>query len=372
MNVLKRLIYKEVFLAVGMVLLAFLSLFFFFDFIDELGAIGHPSPSQPGLIYQVPHALLFCALLLPMHLYELLPISVLIGSVLVFARLAQSSEFTILRTSGLDPWRALRLLGGLGLVFVVFTFVTGDHIAPVAGKTAQLYKARFDGLASAGPVGAWLREKRPASQVTVNVQSMTGENQLQGIRILEFDAKGMLLNRIQAASGQIDRQGTWRLSQTERVMVRNDPVLPPQMVSESLPTLDWDTTLTAEMVSVALLKPERMSTTDLWNYVRHLDANGQSAQRYEIEFWRKVFYPLSCVVMLVLALPFAYLHFRSGSIAGYVFIGVMVGISFFLLNEVFGFLGRLHQWWPWLTAAVPSLLYTLASLTAFGWLVLRR
>ena len=113
-------------------------------------------------------------------------------------------------------------------------------------------------------------------------------------------------------------------------------------------------------------------TADLYAYIQHLESNGQTAQKHEIEFWRKVFYPLSCVVMLVLALPFAYLHFRSGSIAGYVFIGVMVGISFFLLNEVFGFLGRLHQWWPWLTAAVPSLLYTLASLTAFGWLVLRR
>ena len=57
--------------------------------------------------------------------------------------------------------------------------------------------------------------------------------------------------------------------------------------------------------------PERMRTLDLFDYIRHLDANGQTAQRYEIEFWRKVFYPLSCLVMIVLALPFAYLHFRQ-------------------------------------------------------------
>jgi lipopolysaccharide export system permease protein len=47
-----------------------------------------------------------------------------------------------------------------------------------------------------------------------------------------------------------------------------------------------------------------------------------------------VFYPLSCLVMVVLALPFAYLHFRSGSVATYVFGGVMAGISFVLLNNV--------------------------------------
>ena len=116
------------------------------------------------------------------------------------------------------------------------------------------------------------------------------------------------------------------------------------------------------MVSVALLKPDRMSTLDLFQYIRHLDANGQTAQRYEIEFWRKVFYPLSCLVMVVLALPFAYLHFRQGGITSYVFGGVLIGISFFLLNNVFGYIGNLQNWSPWLTAAAPGLIYSLLSL----------
>ena len=124
--------------------------------------------------------------------------------------------------------------------------------------------------------------------------------------------------------------------------------------------------------SVALLKPDRMSTIDLFQYIQHLEQNGQTSQRYEIEFWRKVFYPLSCIVMVVLALPFAYLHFRSGGITSYVFGGVLIGISFFLLNNVFGYVGNLRNWLPWLTAAAPGLIYTVMSLAAFSWLVLRR
>ena len=85
-----------------------------------------------------------------------------------------------------------------------------------------------------------------------------------------------------------------------------------------------------------------------------------------------MFYPLSCLVMMVLALPFAYLHFRAGNIAGYVFVGVLVGISFFLLNNVFGFVGNLRNWEPWLAAAAPGIIYSLLSLGAFGWLVLRQ
>jgi lipopolysaccharide export system permease protein len=138
------------------------------------------------------------------------------------------------------------------------------------------------------------------------------------------------------------------------------------------PTLHWPTRISPEMVAASLLKPDKMATIDLFRYIRHLEANGQAAQRYEIEFWRKVFYPLSCLVMVVLSLPFAYLHFRSGGIAAYVFGGVMAGISFFLLNNVFGYIGTLQTWSPWLTAAAPGLLYSLLSLTAFTWLVLRR
>jgi lipopolysaccharide export system permease protein len=111
---------------------------------------------------------------------------------------------------------------------------------------------------------------------------------------------------------------------------------------------------------------------DLFQYIRHLEANGQTSLRYEIEFWKKVFYPLSCLVMVVLALPFAYLHFRTGNITNYVFGGVMIGISFFLLNNVFGYIGNLNNWLPWVAAGVPGLIYSVASLGAFGWLVLRR
>ncbi len=62
--------------------------------------------------------------------------------------------------------------------------------------------------------------------------------------------------------------------------------------------------------------------------------------------------------MVVLALPFAYLHFRSGGITSYVFGGVLIGISFFLLNNVFGYIGNLQNWRPWLTAAAPGLIYS--------------
>jgi lipopolysaccharide export system permease protein len=73
--------------------------------------------------------------------------------------------------------------------------------------------------------------------------------------------------------------------------------------------------------------------------------------------------------MAALALPFAYQHARSGGISLKVFGGIMLGISFILLNNVAGHLGMLRDWTPLVAAALPSLVYVLLSLAAFWWLV---
>ena len=368
MKTIRRLIHGEIIKAVSFVALGFLSLFVFFDLVDQLQALSRNKFQG----YQIQHALMYVGLLMPSHLYELLPISVLIGSIFVMARFAQSSEFTILRTGGLDPWRALKSLFQLGLIFVVVTFVFGDYISPWSDRQAQLLKAHYQGQITVGQTGAWLREKQENSQFAVNVRAMSSSGQPENVRIHEFDNEGRLKSIAIAPHAEFLEDGTWLLKPVDRRVFHFSKSNESRIEIQNLPEWKWQTQITAEMIGAALLSPDRMKTIDLFQYMRHLAANGQNAQRYEIEFWRKVFYPLSCWVMLTLALPFAYLHFRSGNIAGYVFGGVMAGISFYLLNNVFGFMGNLQNWQPWLTAAAPALIYSLISLATFGWLVLRQ
>lgn len=373
MNTLRRYLFGEIIRAVGFVLLAFLSLFVFFDLVEELNDIGRSASATPEFKYAIHHVILYLSLQIPTRIYELLPMAVLIGTVWVLARMANSSEFTILRTSGLGPWRALKTLLGLGVAYVLLTFAIGDYVAPWAGQQAQLLKAQFEGRISQGATGVWLKERQGDRHFSINVGAMNPDRSLENIRIFEFTNDGALVSTTRAAKGAIDRDG-WQLNEVQRrefqagrLQTNNSPLMVSQQARWT-----WSTDITAEMIAVALLQPERMRTVDLFGYIQHLNNNEQSAQRYEIEFWRKVFYPLSCLVMVVLALPFAYLHTRSGGVAGYVFIGVMIGISFFLLNNMFGFIGNLRQWTPWFAAGLPSMIYSLLSLSAFGWLVLRR
>jgi len=364
----RRLFYREVIVAVALVTLGFLTLFYFFDFVEELQAVGRYSAKG----YSVPTALLYVLLMVPSHLYELLPITVLIGTIFVMARLAQSSEFTILRTSGLGPWLALRTLSLLGLSFVALTFAIGDYGAPLADKAAQLLKSRFQGNVSVGKTGAWLKERQLYGHYAVNVGALAPGAGMRDVRIFEFDNMGFLVSMTQGASANFGDHEDWLLEGVERTEFASLDAGASKVDRASLETYRWPTQISEEMVSAAVLRPERMGTIDLFQYMRHLDANGQSALKYEIQFWKKVFYLLSCLVMVVLALPFAYFHFRSGSISTYVFGGVMAGISFVLLNNVLGDLGALQGWQPWFTAALPGLIYSVASLAAFTWLVIRR
>ena len=368
LRTIRRLVYGEVLGAVALVAIGFLSLFAFFDLVDEIGSIGRYSDTGYGLA----PALTFVALMVPSHLYELLPIAVLIGTIFVMARFAQSSEFTILRTSGLSPWRALKTLLVLGFGFVLLTFAIGDYISPMADRTGQLLKARYQGSITVGQTGAWLKERQPQAHYAINVGALESNGSMRGVRIFEFDEQGFVMSTMLAGSATIGRDDVWHLASVERTEFPARQAVQAQVDRVHLDSYEWASKVSSEMVSAALLKPERMSTIDLFQYIQHLQANAQTAQRYEIEFWRKVFYPLSCLVMVVLALPFAYLHFRAAGIATYVFGGVMAGISFFLLNNVFGYIGNLQSWQPWLTAAMPGLIYTVLSLSALGWLVWKR
>jgi len=203
------------------------------------------------------------------------------------------------------------------------------------------------------------------------VRALDGNETLRDVRIHAFNAQGRLLSVTRAESAIIS-EGAWQLQNASTQQLQHSQPDSVNLEPRMVPELRWPTAISSAMVASALLSPDRMRTLDLYTYMRHLKANQQNAQIYEIEFWRKVFYPISCLVMLSLALPFAYLHFRSGQIAGHVFAGVLAGISFALLNNVFGFMGALSEWTPWLTAAAPALMYSLVSLGTFWWLVLRR
>ncbi len=365
MKTVRRLLYGDVVWSVAFVSLAFLSLFFFIDLVDELGAVGRDG-------YTLWQASLKVLLEQPGNFYELFPIAVLIGTIYSMARLAQSSEFTILRTGGLGPGRALGLLAALGLAFAALTFIVGEYIAPIAEERAAVVKASMRGGLSVGKAGAWLKEHRTTPEgernVSINVGGASAGGSLQHVTIFEFDDRGQLRERIAAERATVDKQATWHL---ENVETTRWPTSEGNaaVVNEKALTSEWKSNLSASVIAAAVLPIGTMSTLDLWRYGQHLADQEQAAQRYQIQFWKRALYPFACLVMVALALPFAYLHARTGGVSVKVFGGILLGISFVLLNNLASHHGMLRDWSPWLVAAVPGSAYLLLSMAAFAWLV---
>ena len=371
MKTVRRLLYRDIVSSVAFVGMAFLSLFYFIDFVDKLDGVGTRGRTIGGAVMAALYEL-------PSHAYELMPIAVLIGTIYSLSRMAQSSEFTILRTGGLGPKRALLLLAGLGVFFGALTFVVGDIVVPASERQAVLQQVRLAGGVRLSGGGAWLKEKRSGAggehSISVNVGGLEGDGSLRDIRIFEFDPAGRLVLRLAAPRARVGAKGSWTL---EDALSLRWPVAdaadagaaPAQVVEERHASLTWATSLGERVVAAALLPAESMTTVELWRYSRHLSIQEQAAQRPQILFWKRAFYPLACIVMVALALPFAYLHARAGGVSLKVFGGIMLGISFVLLNNVAGHLGVLGDLTPWLVSATPSLLYLLLSLGAFAWLV---
>lgn len=375
MRVLRRYFATEIYQAVLFVLVAFLALFAFFDMMGEVRWVGQGP-------YRIEHAFLYVTLGLPAYAYELMPIAALIGTIYVMAQFAARSEFTVLRASSLSMANAIGLLLRVAVVFATITFVLGEFIAPKASDFAENFKRRMMGSALSAEFrsGLWAKDvlrgadgKSVVGSRFLNAGKIEVDGRLKLVRVYEFDRQMRMLALIHAEEARFLADGQWQLSQVQEMRFNTD-VNPSASTTQQVAVVNrrfdksvMQSEITPDIMAVLVTNPDRMSAFDLAAFSRHLAENNQRTDRYEIALWTKLFYPLAVFVMMALALPFAYLHARSGGLSLKIFIGIMIGVSFQLINSLFSHIGLLNTWPPFATAAMPSVLFLLAAITALWW-----
>ncbi|MGH8784891.1 MAG: LPS export ABC transporter permease LptG [Cupriavidus necator] len=381
LRVYERYFGRLVYGVFAFILFAVLSLFVFFDMLNELENVNNQYTSLVALFHVLLQA--------PTRVYEVLPIAVLISAIYVFSQLASQSEYTIFRVAGLNTRQALFSLFKLAVPLAIVTFIFGEFIGPRAEQYAQKIKLEAIGatVSSGFRSGVWVkdRDKDAATgggEITrfVNVAGLRPDQTITGITMYEFDPQYRLRVIRVAQEGRYQGGQSWELQGVnETRFIELAPpaqgakpardALAPDFRAEQVkfPRVTMHSELTPQILSVLLVTPERMSTLDLFRYIRHLRDNKQDTQRYEIAFWKKVIYPLTLFVMVALALPFAYLHARAGAVGVKVFGGIMLGLSFHLSNTLFSHVGLLHTWPPIISALVPGTLYLMVALLALRW-----
>lgn len=349
MNLIARYLMKEVAMTSGFVFLALVLLFSFFDVAGEIGHLGRGG-------YGFNQMLLFVALNIPGHVYEIVPIAALIGSLFALSRLVMNSELAVILASGVSSWRIAKQLGIVGLCFALFVLAVGEIVSPWSEQAAQNVKLRATEsvVAQTFRSGLWVKD----GNTFINAREVLPDSRVRGLRVYEFDQNWELVSIVSAESGSWLKQ-QWKLSEVFDTSITAKGI---RVVHEK--SRDWKSVLSPDILSVLLIAPEKMAMPALLNYIQHLRENKQKTTRYEIALWAKLFYPLAIPVIMLLALPFAFHSPRSGSISGKVFMGILAGLVFHLTNRLFSHIGLLNDWPPLLTAAGPSLAFLGVALYA--------
>jgi lipopolysaccharide export system permease protein len=374
-KIYERYFAKQIYASFGFILFALVALFLFFDVLSELGSVNAK--------YTLPLALLHVLLKAPSRMVEIIPIAGLIGSIYVFAMMASQSEFTIFRVAGLDIKRSLLTLGKVSLPIVVFTLLISEVMGPYAESLSERIRMQALGstFSSQFRSGVWVKDQlrdsdgsgpiRPGVRY-VNVGAIDQNDQIRQIRMYEFDPNYRLLSIRSAASGRFDNRGIWELndiSETRFTEKRSNDPLDAVYSAQTkvIPKLSLESQVTPQILNVLLTSPEKMSIVSLGRFILHLQDNKQDLQRHSIAFWKKLIYPFIIFVMLALALPFAFMKIRSGSVGIKVFGGIMLGMSFQLFNTLFSSIGLLGALPAFFTAIFPPLVYLVLAFLALKW-----
>lgn len=374
--VYERYLAKQIYQSFLFILFALMSLFVFFDFIAEISSLSDS--------YTLLLAFLTVLLRVPSRLVEIMPIAGLIGGIYVMASMAAQSEYTIFRVAGLNTRKALVTLMKIAFPIAIIILLMSEVVGPFTESLSK--NLRLAAINQGNEVlefrsGAWIKDKLRGNDGKgavkdgiryINIGSLEKNETIKGFRMYEFDTNHRLLLSRTAETVKFIGDGQWQLSKVTETRFteivsgdRLDPSFSTQIKKSD--QLDIETDVSPQLLGSLLIKPERLSIIDLFGYINHLRNNKQDFQRYAISFWKKVIYPFTILVMLALALPFAYLQTRSGGIGYKVFGGIMLGISFQLFNSLFSHAGLLGEWPAILSASLPALLYFILAVLGIRW-----
>lgn len=357
MNRIERYLGQVVFTHTVLVLFVLLVILGFFEFMVQVGKLTESYTLAKGAVYTL--------LKLPVYAYEIFPVALLIGALMGLGGLANQSELTILRVTGWSIARILLAVLKTAMIIWIFMALIGEFVAPKSESYAK--KLRGEALQSGFSVGSssgfWLKE--PDRYIHVN--RIISSSELRGIRV--YTQKQGALTDYSFAKKAEYINGEWVLFNINKQslnFVESDHELPDFVSEKKAPKLDWssqhskqqslDFPLEPEVLESLNIESRYMSTVDLYRHIEFLEENELDSEQYQLAFWRKLAMPLVVIGMIAIVFPLIFGSHRQVSIGQRIFVGILIGMTFNLLNQMFGNLSVVYQLPAMIGAFVPAVL----------------
>jgi len=350
-NRLELYIARHVLSAIAVVLLIVVGLDLLSALIDELDRLGERYPFTGMLQY--------LALTTPRRIYEMMPLSALVGCLIGLGTLASQSELTVMRAAGFSTARIVLGVFKPVLLLMVLELALGQFIAPASERLAQSGRAvamAGDGILRAGE-GAWHRD----GNEFIHIAAVEPGGIIHGVTRYRFDQEQGLLRSSYARIGEAAEDG-WLLQD-----IRETRFVDGRTEADSLEREHWVTGLSPELLSVIIVEPSDLSITGLARYAGYLEQQGINSDSYRLAFWGKLLQPLSIAALVLIGVSFIFGPLRNVTAGQRVIAGVIGGVGFKFAQDLLGPASSVFGFSPLLAILLPILICF-----AVGLLLLRR
>lgn len=354
MSILRRadkMIVQRVLLTLVVVWLILVGLDAFSALANQINQIGKGK-------YDLTAAITYVAWTLPRRSYELFAPAVVLAGVVGLGSLAPTSELTALRAAGSSKRRIAGTVVVLAGLLSLPVMWMGNTLSPAAEKRAQglVVGAKSQDMVVTNNTGMWARD----GQELLNAKQgriLKRGIELVDVRLYKFDAKGRLLSITRGDMATHDDHA-WNFTDVSKYEFTDNAVL-----TTHTDTWAWKSELDPELMSLSIVNPKYQRFADLRGHIAYLTRNDLDSTAFESALWSRIFYPLSALAPLLLALPLVFGTLRSGGFGKRVFIGVVVAIAYFaVLQPTAVNIARVSGYSLMLAYVVPPLF-----LMMFGW-----
>ncbi len=316
--------------------------------------------------YTVTDAMVYVLVTLPRRAYEMFGNAALIGGLLGLGGLAGSGELTALRAAGLSRLRIAGSATGVVAVLIVGVVILGETAAPWGDQQAQAMELRMrsGNLRMSSASGLWARGRNDiinARGTTLKHHDGLSEIQLSDVRVFSFSPDGQL-SRFQWAKTATHDGRQWNLHD-----VRSTTLDAQGTHSTTVPNQPWQSNLNPQVLAQSVVRPQYLSMRDLRRNMDYLESNGESPGSYAVAFWGRALYPFNVLVLVLCAMPFAFGTLRSGGLGKRLFVGMLLAIGWYFMQQAMVNFGTVYGLPPLLANLLPATLLVCAA-----WLYFRR
>jgi lipopolysaccharide export system permease protein len=351
-TLLRRYIMFSLFRGVATVLAVLVSVFAGIEFVAQLADIGTGD-------YGFAQALSYVLLRLPRKIFDSLPAAALIGSLLSLGNIAVHRELIVMRAAGISSAQLLGSVGLAGFGLAVIMALLGESLAPsLSAYAAEMRTGALQETGTDTKVQAtWLRD----GDRILSLRRQAGDlGYGGGVLLFELGPDHVLRQVARADSADIDTQNRWVLSNyAETSFLANG--VDTSSAREATQTY----TLNPNLL-VSVVREDMLDTPALQRYIRYLKDNRLDSRRYEIAYWTRISSIASVVLMTVLALPFVFGGLRSAGTGARLLVGLVIGLSYYVIGEVLARGGEVYDLDPLVVAWAPSAMLLVATLIALN------